>query len=174
MLFNSFFAFTNTKIGRIAKTGAEAIAGAAPYLIPVVQAIIELAFAGIETADDMKQIKAGYGVTIVKKPKYWKTFAIDGLRTGNNTEGVTLDYSEFLRIFLNLNMLGGKEVEKLARIADCIKVNTDFDMKNGYTMLAIEAKVKVRTTFMRKISDMGSGTWTEDSYPVLYQSVLGY
>ena len=94
----------------------------------------------------------------------------------DNTKGVTLDYSEYLRIFLNINMLSGKEVQKLARIADCIRVNTDFDMINGYTMLAVEAKVKVRTTFMRKISELGSGGWTQpgNTYTVQYQSILGY
>lgn len=87
-----------------------------------------------------------------------------------------MDYSEYLRIFLNLNMLVGNGERKLARIADCIRVNTDFDMKNGYTMLAVEAKVSVRTTFMKKISDMGAGGWKQpdNTYTVLYQSLLGY
>ena len=52
-------------------------------------------------------------------------------------------------------MLAGKEDTKLARIADCIQINTDYDLLKGYTMLALEARVKSRTTFMRKLSDMG-------------------
>lgn len=172
LLFNSFFAFTNQTIVGEARATATVIAGAAPYLIPVVQFIIELSLAGLETADDIEKIKNGYGVTIIKSSDTWAMAPF----FKDNTKGVTLDYSEYLRIFLNLNMLTGKEVQKLARIADCIRVNTDFDMLNGYTMLAVEAKVKVRTTFMRKISELGSGGWTQpdNTYTIQYQSILGY
>lgn len=176
LLLNSFFAFTNTEIVSTSRRMALAIAGGAPYLVPVLQVLIELGFAGIETADDIGKIKDGYGVTIIKQPKYWKTYPTNNRRPGNNIEGITLDYSEFLRVFLNINMLNGKEVKKLARIADCIKVNTDFDMLNGYTMLAIEAKIKARTTFMKKVSDLGAGGWTQpdNTYTIQYQSTLGY
>ena len=73
-------------------------------------------------------------------------------------------------------MLAGKEDTKLARIADCIQINTDYDLLKGYTMLALEARVKSRTTFMRKLSDMGVGGWNQpdDTDPILYQSILGY
>lgn len=172
LLINSFFAFTDSEIVGSAKAAAVVIAGWAPYLIPVVQVIVQLAFAGIETAGDVGKLKEGYGVTILKSKETWASMPY----FGNNTDGVTLDYSEYLRIFLNLNMLVGNGERKLARIADCIRVNTDFDMKNGYTMLAVEAKVSVRTTFMKKISDMGAGGWKQpdNTYTVLYQSLLGY
>lgn len=172
LLINSFFAFTDSEIVGSAKAAAVVIAGWAPYLIPVVQVIVQLAFAGIETAEDVGKLKEGYGVTILKSKETWASMPY----FGNNTDGVTLDYSEYLRIFLNLNMLVGNGERKLARIADCIRVNTDFDMKNGYTMLAVEAKVSVRTTFMKKISDMGAGGWKQpdNTYTVLYQSLLGY
>lgn len=170
MLLNSFFACTNKEITSMARGMAAVIAGAAPYLIPVVQVIIELALAGIETAADIAKLKDGYGVTILKSRESWTGLG------GDNTSGVTLDYSEYLRIFLNVNMLVGQEDKKLARIADCIRVNTDYNLVNGYTMLAIEAKVGVRTTFMKRISDLGYGEWKQpgNTYTVLYQSILGY
>lgn len=172
MLFNSFFAFTDHKIVTEASSMATAIAGAAPYLVPVVQVIIQLAYAGVETSQDIAKLKDGYGVTILKDGKTWSTFPY----SGNNTDGLTLDYSEYLRLLLVFNMLGSKRDIKLARMADCIYVNTGFDLTKGYTMLAVEAEVGVRTTFMRKISDMTSGGWDQpgDSYPVVYQSILGY
>ncbi len=172
MLFNSLFAFTNQKIATTAKATAAAIAGAAPYLIPVVQVIVQLAYAGIETANDMSKIKNGYAVTIIKSDKSWATFPFNG----NNTLEFGMDYSEYLRLFLNINMLAGKGDVKLARIADCIQVNTDFDILKGYTMLAVEAKVAVKTTFMKKVSDLTSGGWNQpgNSYDVTYQSILGY
>lgn len=176
MLLNSFFAFTNRTIVRNAKWMAETIAGPAPYLIPIVQVLIQLGFAGMETANDIQKIKEGYGVTIVKTVESWASIALEGVTAGDNTKELSLNYREFLRIFLNINMLAGKEDTKLARIADCIQINTDYDLLKGYTMLALEARVKSRTTFMRKLSDMGAGGWNQpdDAYPILYQSILGY
>lgn len=175
MLLNSFFTFTNSTIVYRAKTMATTIAGAAPYLIPIIQALIQLGYAGIETANDIEKIKDGYGVTVIKNVDSWASSAIEA-KPGDNTLELSLNYREFLRIFLNLNMLAGKEDAKLARIADCIQISTDFDLLKGYTMLAIQAKVKSRTTFMRKLSDMGMGSWTQpdNTYPILYQSILGY
>ena len=43
------------------------------------------------------------------------------------------------------------------------------------TMLAVQAKVTNRTTFMRKIADWsGAGRKYGDSYSIDYKSVLGY
>ena len=176
MLLNSFFAFTNKTIVRDSQAIAAVMAGPAPYLKPVFQVLIQLGIAGIETADDIQKIKDGYGVTIFKTEKTWAKYTVIKGFTGDNTEGLTLNYREYLRIFLNINMLAGKEDTKLARVADCIQINTDYDLLKGYTMLALEARVKSRTTFMRKLSDMGAGGWNQpdDTYPILYQSILGY
>ena len=177
MLFNSFFAFTNTTINGIAHSAASLIAAGAPYLIPVIKAVIKLGYAGVETADDMIKIKQGQGVTIFKDESTWTTLG------GNNTEKVTFNYSEYLRVFLNVSILAGHKVDILSRIADCIQVDKNqgdeeekVDLISSYTMIQVEAKVKVRTTFMRKWSDFGSGGWgfPDDTYTVLYQSILGY
>lgn len=177
MLFNSFFAFTNATINGIAHSAASLIAAGAPYLIPIIKAVIKLGYAGVETADDMIKIKQGQGVTIFKDESTWTTLG------GNNTEKVTFDYSEYLRVFLNVSILAGHKVDILSRIADCIQVDKNqedekekVDLINSYTMIQVEAKVKVRTTFMRKWSDFGSGGWgfPDDTYTVLYQSILGY
>lgn len=174
MLFNSFFAFTDSTINGTAEMLATAIAGEMPYLIPVVKVVIKLGFAGVETADDIKKIKNGYGVTIIKNSDTWQT----GVHAGDNTKGVTFDYSEYLRVFLNVNMLAGNEVAILGRTLDCIQVNEpEINLLDSYTMLSVEAKVKVRTNFMRKISDWsGGGRWgfSDDSYIIDYQSILGY
>lgn len=176
LLFNSFFAFTNGTIDGIATSMATAIAGAAPYLIPVLKAVIKLGFAGVETSNDITKIKEGYGVVIFKDSSTWATFPFGGNNT--STTKITFDYSEYLRVFLNISMTAGKEVGILGRIADCIQVNApDIDLTTSYTMLSIQAEVSSRTTFMRKISDFGeSGAWgfPDDSYTISYQSILGY
>lgn len=177
LLFNSFFAFTNRTINGTAQSMATAIAGGAQYLIPIIKVVIKFGFAGVETADDVQKIKQGYGVTIFKNASTWKTYRT-GSTPGDNTKGVTFDYSEYLRVFLNISMLTGKEVGILGRIADCIQVNQpDINLQTSYTMISVQAKVKAKTTFMRKISDWGSGgKWgfPDDSYSISYQSILGY
>lgn len=172
LLFNSFYAFTDAVIGATAKTMALAITGAAPYLAPIVEVVIKLGYAGVETANDVTKLKQGYGVTIFKDSSTWATGG------GDNTKGITFDYSEYLRVFLNISMLAGNEAGILGRIADCIQVNEpDIDLLTGYTMISVQAKVSSRTTFMRKASDWGeSGVWgfPDNSYTIFYQSILGY
>lgn len=177
MLFNSFFALTNTAISSFAYSAASVIAGAAPYLIPIVKVVIQLGLAGVETADDMNKMKQGFGVTILKDPSTWRTYPTNHVKFGDNTSGVTLDYAEYLRIFLNLSILIGNEQQTLARIADCIQVNTDVPLSESFTMLSVNADIKARTTFMRKISDWGeNGLWRfpDDNYTIHYESILGY
>ena len=156
---------------------ATTIAGGwAPYLIPIIKVVIKLGFAGVETANDITKIKQGYGVVIVKKTDTWATVPY----MGDNTKKkyMTLDYSEYLRVFLNISYLAKKEAGILGRIADCIQANQpDMNLLEGYTMLSVQAEVSSRTTFMRKISDWsGSGAWgfPDDTYTISYQSILGY
>ena len=178
LLFNSFFAFTDKTIGNNATAMAELIAGGwAPYLVPIIKVVIKLGFAGVETANDISKLKQGYGVVIVKNKDSWASLP----HNGNNTDskhGLTFDYSEYLRVFLNISMLGGQGKGILGRIADCIQVNQpDMNLLEGYTMVSVQAKVGSRTTFMRKIADWGDGvTWgfPDDTYTISYQSILGY
>lgn len=174
LLFNSFYAFTDAGINTTATTAATAIAGATPYLIPIIKAVIKLGYAGVETANDISKLKQGYGVTIFKDSSTWVTGTGDNTK---NTKGVTFDYSEYLRIFLNVSIIAGHETDILARISDCIQVNKpSIDLLTSYTMIQIDAKVSTRTTFMRRISDFGSGGWgfPDDTYSITYQSILGY
>ena len=181
LLFNSFYAFTSPDIELMSSSAATAIAGAAPYLIPVIKSVIKLGYAGVETANDIIKLKQGHGVTIIKDAGTWAT-PVWGKKNGDNTKGVTLDYSEYLRVFLNVSLLSGREGDILGRIADCIQVNLNnknagINLLDSYTMLAVEAKVSTRTTFMRKISDLGEdGSWgfPDDTYSISYQSILGY
>lgn len=178
LLFNSIFAFTDGTIRSTANAAASAIAAAAPFLIPIVQVLIQLGFAAVETANDITKLKQGYGVTIIKDKNTWATAPYFGDNTNTKKKSITLSYSEYMRIFLVLSMMASGDKNVLARIADCIQVNTDYDLVKGYTMISMDAKVKSRTTFMRKISEMegGPGTWSyaDDFYTIHYQSVLGY
>ena len=67
------------------------------------------------------------------------------------------------------------EQNVLARIGDCIQVNTDTNIIKDFTMIEVQSNVGVKTTFMGKIADWASADWGYDnSYTVNYKSVLGY
>lgn len=174
LLFNSFFAFTDGTIDGIALASASLIAGLAPYLVPVIKVVVKLGFAGVETANDIERLKQGYGVAIIKNARNWATAPY----SGDSALGVTFDYSEYLRVFLNVSLIDGKEAGILGRIADCIQVNEPgTNLLESYTMISLYAEVSSKTTFMRKVSDWsGSGAWgfPDDTYTITYQSVLGY
>ena len=186
LLFNSFFAFTNFGIDDKATWIAKPWAAISPYLEPIIKIVFKFGLALCESTDDIKDIKAGYGVSIVKDESTWVSGYASrtgegsgglGAEKPDNTKGrITFDYSEYLRVFLNVRMLGDY-TPVLARIGDCIQVNTgaDTDITKMYTMLSVQATVTNRTTFMRKIADWSGAEWQYgDSYSIDYKSVLGY
>lgn len=177
LLFNVFYALTDSKIDVYATMLAAPWASVAPYLEPIIKIVSKFALALCETTDDIMDIKNGYGVALNKGRVTWVTLKKQLSSTmADNTKGtITLDYSEYLRIFLNTAMLVSGYQPALARIGDCIQVNTDCDITKMSTMLCIEAKVTNRTTFMRKIADWSGAGWEYgDSYTIDYKSILGY
>ncbi len=175
LLFNSIYAFTDNTI-RIETDGAAvAIAGAAPYLVPVIKIALKFGIAAVETSIDIGRLKDGYGVAIFKTSNENNFQTINSLLRSDVRNGTTFDYGEWLRVFLNVQMLAGKEENVLARIGDCIQINTDTDITKGNTMMAVQADVGVKTSFMQKIADWADSEWNyDDMYMVQYKSVLGY
>ena len=177
LMFNAFFALTDAKINEIAIGVAAPWAAVAPYLEPIIKLVFKFGVSLCETTEDIKKIKEGYGVTVIKSQQSWVSLGnLLGQPRPDNTVGFTLDYSEYLRIFLNIKM-AANETAVLARIGDCVQVNTgsDIDITKMYTMLAVEASVTNRTTFMRKIADWSGAGWEyDDAYTIDYKSVLGY
>lgn len=178
LLLNSIYTFTDATLRGTAQGIAHLVCGPAQFLVPIVQVLVQLGYAAVETASDIKWLKQGYGVTIFKNQSTWATVLSTNGDDKANTKGLTLSYAEYMRIFLVLSMMASGDKNILARIADCIQINNDYDLLKGYTMVAINATVKSRTSFMRKISDMegGPGLWSyaDDYYDIQYQSVLGY
>ena len=161
---------------RIETDGAAvAIAGAAPYLVPVIKIALKFGIAAVETSIDIGRLKDGYGVAIFKTSNENNFQTINSLLRSDVRNGTTFDYGEWLRVFLNVQMLAGKEENVLARIGDCIQINTDTDITKGNTMMAVQADVGVKTSFMQKIADWADSEWNyDDMYMVQYKSVLGY
>lgn len=177
LLFNTFFALTNHSINEKAELIAAPWSGT-PYMVPIIKLVFKFGMALCETTDDIKDIKAGYGVSVTKSKTTWVSGFAGGMGNEDNTRGTfTLDYAEYLRLFLNTSMLVSGYEPALARIGDCIQVNTgdSIDITKMSTMVSIQATVTNRTTYMRKIADWSGAGWSYgDRYSIDYKSVLGY
>ncbi len=177
LLFNTFFALTNHSINEKAELIAAPWSGT-PYMVPIIKLVFKFGLALCETTDDIKDLKAGYGVSVTKSKTTWVSGFAGGMGNEDNTRGTfTLDYSEYLRLFLNTSMLVSGYEPALARIGDCIQVNTgdSIDITKMSTMVSIQATVTNRTTYMRKIADWSGAGWSYgDRYSIDYKSVLGY
>ena len=97
------------------------------------------------------------------------------------TTNFTVSYKEYIKIFLFSGMLTGKDNVYISRMCDLIKLNLvcsdnspmpDFKLKNSYTMLKIDTKASVRTTFMRH--KLFSNTWDENKCYINYSTIYGY
>lgn len=179
-LFNFIYAFSDKDVGNIARSMAMVMSCGHAYLVPVFEVILKVALAGAETVMDVTDLMEGKSVVLFKKYSNAQiSLATFGENVTNSDDGsLKMNYREYLTIFLLINTVGGLEAKTLARIADCIQLNTKIDITTKcYTMVSINAEVESRTTFMSKAANLpgsGSGTAVGDWYKIPYKSVLGY
>lgn len=179
MVFNMIYAFTDTEINRISMGMAEVMSCGIQFLVPVFKTVLQVGVAIGETACDVTDLLAGRDVPIIKDKQ---TRQIDLMNGGaeqkpTGAAKLTLNYKEYLTIFLLIKTVGSLEKTTLSRIADCIQLNTKLDLIQAYTMLSVGANVQSRTTFMKKaaeLPDSSISTVPDDWYTIRYQSVLGY
>lgn len=178
MVFNMIYAFTDSEINSISSGMAEVMSCGIQFLVPVIKVVIQVGTAFAETACDVTDLMAGKNVPIIKDKD---TRQIDLGAGGNQvtpsvSEKFTLNYKEYLTIFLLVRTISSSEKKTLARIADCIQLNTELDIIDAYTMLSVKANVLSRTTFMKKASELpdSSISAAKDWFTISYQSVLGY
>lgn len=181
LIFNVIHTFTDKTLTTMTKDIAHVITAAAPYLEPIVTTIYRLGIAVKETCNDVKYLKDGYGVVIKKNEPTFETSWLftKAYRTdakGSVDNPITFDYGEYLRIILLVRLISGKQESKiLARIGDCIQINTTTNLLDDYTMVQIDADIDVKTSFLRKVSDIMSANWERgDVYTFHYKSILGY
>lgn len=179
-LFNFVYAFSDSTVGTTARSIATIMSCGHVYLIPVFEVVLKVGLAGAETVMDVSDLMSGKSVVLFKKYSNAQiSLETFGKRAVNSSDAsVKMNYREYLTIFLLINTFGSLEARTLARIADCIQLNTEIDIvEKCYTMVSVGAKVQSRTTFMSKAANLpgsGSGTAVNDWYTIPYQSVLGY
>lgn len=179
LVFNMIYAFSDSQVRLMSETMAAALSCGVAFLIPIFKAVIKVGIAIAETALDVTDLMAGKHVGLLKD-KYTRQVEVPGFLTRTNLAGkkpITMNYREYLTLFLLIKTFGSLEAKTLARIADCIQLNTELDITQSYTMLAVCAKVNVRTAFMKKVSalpDGGGGGAVSGEYTVTFKSALGY
>lgn len=97
------------------------------------------------------------------------------------TTNLTINYKEYIKIFLFSGMLAGKDNIYISRMCDLIKLNLvcatnapmpEFKLKNSYTMISINTRTSVRTTFMRH--KLFANPWDENKCYINYSTIYGY
>lgn len=172
---------------------ADGIQGATCGVIPAVAVkfAICLGLAAMEAAKDLSCIKVGLGIKLVKnKDELFMAFSADsfGGKDGNNGDasidkigslisgdGVFLRYSDYLKLFLFIDLIGSKANTIYKRVADVVQVNMDhlavdkekkFLMSKAQIYYTINADITVTPLMLSLplISSSLSGPATNDSY----------
>ncbi len=175
MIFNLIYTFTDGQVGGITKLMAAALSCGVAFLIPVFEVVIKVALAGAETAMDVSCLMAGKKVPLIKRADN-AHFSLNTLTDNQKHDPLGMSYRDYLTVFLLIQAAVGEQ-GILARIADCIQLDTEMDITQGYTMISVQGDVSARTTFMSRVAslpDGSHGAGMEDWYHISYQSVLGY
>ncbi len=178
MVFNMIYAFSDRDINTVSTAMAQLMSCGVQFLVPVFKVVIKVGVAIGETACDVTDLLAGRNVPIIKD-KDTRQIDLGSLSAGSSSGSsgrLTFNYKEYVTIFLLVKTVAGEKTT-LARIADCIQLNTELDLITAYTMLSVQANVKSRTTFLKKaaaLPDSGISAIPDDWYTVSYKSVLGY
>jgi hypothetical protein len=175
-IFDFVYAFSDAAIGAYTLGIATGLSFGLAFLVPIINFVLKIAVGAAEAAFDVKELMLGRSVPIIKNATNSNVAKALGLSKAVNNQAVTMNYKEYLSIFMMIHMVGTFEKTALARMADCIQLNTEnLDITTSYTMIAVSADVKVRTTFLRKASAWsGSNSITSDYYTISYKSCLGY
>jgi hypothetical protein len=176
VMCNLFYAFSDPVIEESTLGIATVLSFGIVFLIPKISILLKFSIALAESAFDVKELMLGRSVPIIKNATNSNVAKAMGWSDSANNQAVTMNYKEYLSLFMMLHMVGTFEATALARMADCIQLNTEnLDITTSYTMIAVSADVKVRTTFLRKASAWsGSNSITSDYYTISYKSCLGY
>lgn len=178
MVFNMIYVFSDSTVANTTLIMAEAMACGIQFLVPVFNVVLKVALAGAETALDVTDLMAGKKVPLIKKAANCQIRLRGMPSSGNRGEAPdAMSYRDYLTVFLLIKTFGSMEAKTLARIADCIQLNTEMDITKGYTMISVKAEVESRTTFMSKAANLPDGAHrgtVNDWYTIPYQSVLGY
>ena len=117
---------------------------------PLTQVLLTLAWAAVESENDMKNLEAGNGVPLIKNSATWMTDidgAAKGASGGEDYIPVPGDSHMTYSRYLDMLLLTLDRDTKLYRIMDLIQINlkgterADFTMSDHFTGLALKAEI---------------------------------
>ena len=176
---NAIYGFSNlyspsksADAGLIQTTAASISAASAGIIpIPLIKIAIILAVVMAESLQDLVYLKMGMPVALLKNDDTWQTslksvfddIKGNGGKSSKNSgkKAVTLQYSDYLRLFLLLSMIGQHEDAIYLRTADVIQANMQsreegFQMAKAKTWFHIKAKVRVVPTLLNLSINQGT------------------
>lgn len=186
LIFNMGFAFTNPELRKQASLISAAFP-VGPLIQSAIMCALQAAVATVETVKNMRYIMGGYRVPVVKLSKNWSTWfwkpydTLPDAGSEPHPKETGVSYEEYLWIFVCTGMIiPFTQPKMLARMADCIELNMkDGDesfLKDKYTMVQVEAKVKIDTFFLPKLKGLGyvSSEVDDETFAIPYLGLQGY
>ena len=162
LAINGIYVFSDKTLNAQASAIASSISAATgqAWLYPIIKYGYLCCVAVTYSCEDVASLAKGEEVAV------WR---------GN--KDIKMTYKEYMKLFVLIALIDGNSEERLlARTGDCIQLNTKSKLKEKYTMLQIQAEVKVSTTFLPKVPDfLGRKEDSSDGKKVIrYKSVMAY
>ena len=162
LAINGIYVFSDKTLNAQASAIASSVSAATgqAWLYPIIKYGYLCCVAVTYSCEDMASLAKGEEVAV------WR---------GN--KDIKMTYKEYMKLFVLIALIDGNSEERLlARTGDCIQLNTKSKLKEKYTMLQIQAEVKVSTTFLPKVPDfLGRKEGSSDGKKVIrYKSVMAY
>lgn len=160
---NSVYVFFDTALNAEAAAVAAGVSAGQAWLYPIVKYGYLFCRAISNAGIEMNDLVSGKEVLV------WPD--------SSHENPVKLSYKEYLKLFMLVDMLNeSNERDFIARTADCIQLNTGKMLKEKYTMVSLEAKVKSSVTFLPKVpAFLGDNSRQSDGKKIItYQSILAY
>lgn len=181
-VFNMSFAFTNSTLGKQARTIAAFFPVGALGKTAIKCALLAIV-ATIETTDNMLDLMEGKPVPLIKQAGDWKTWMPTNPGGPSSGKDSGFTYEDYLWILVCVNMyIPARQTQLLGRTADCIelnltekKTNNANTLKHMYTMVSVDATVAIDTFFLQRLGGADYDvSYDKDAFKVDYHGILGY
>lgn len=176
------------------KAFAEGVHIATHGIIPagLVKVIICLGLTALESARDLKTLKCGIPVILIKTSEKdlfltnWEFLAGDNPKETDKTTAVTFSYSDYMKLLLFIKLLGSESYNIYGRLSDVIQTNMskcvlkddDYAFSKSQVYYSISAEVKVKSLMLDSSyveSFMSGASGRMDNWnKISYTAIRGY
>ena len=158
LLFNSFFAFSNTEMQKAANAVASTLSGINGLGVLLNKNLLLLTWSMAESVTDISALCKGKSVPIYKNSETWNldigsiSNALSETVTHDNKETkntLSMTYKDYLKLFAIAKMYKSGEKEKMMKRAagvmqiNCAQEDAIFDISRCYTKVQLNSSVRV-------------------------------